>query len=246
MRDFVVPNIKIGDIKPLSVVDYTVYEFYRIAPPGMMLVLALAGLETFQKEDAVRALEPIDRIVDAMVERQVDLVFMSGTPLAVLLGIEGHDELLRRIEDRSKVPASSSALGVVEAARHLGLGRVALANKWSDAMNRTLAAFFARAGIEVVGTSSNEMSPAEFQKSSTADSSSLAYELGRGALERFPDADGIYLGGGAWLTEHAREALEREFGKPVITNQNSMVRDVLSRLRRWKPIEGNGLVLSHE
>ena len=72
----------------------------------------------------------------------------------------------------------------------------------------------------------------------------LAYELGRAALTRHPDADGLYIGGGSWLSEPVCQALEREFGKPAISNPSAMVWDTLTRLGHWAPIPGQGRLLS--
>src|SRR6266498_1172228 len=93
-----VPKLKIGALKPLSVVDNSDYEFYRIAPPGVMLVMIPVGLGKFSK-------------------RGVDLIMQSGVPLPLLIGIEAHDRLIERIEKRSGKPATSSVLGVVAAAK---------------------------------------------------------------------------------------------------------------------------------
>jgi len=238
------PKLKIGALKPLSIVDNAAYEFYRIAPPGVMLVMIPVGLEKFSKDDVERVFAPLDTYVDQLMERGVHIIMQSGVPLPLLIGVEGHDRLLDRIAKRSGLPVTSSVLGVVASAKQLGLRRIALANKWSEAMNRTLGEFFAREGIEVAGIASEVLSPAEFQKISTADNMELAYQLGRAALTRFPDADGLYIGGGAWLSEPVCQALEREFGKPAISNQSAMIRDVLYRLGHWRPIPGQGRVLA--
>src|SRR4029077_20425252 len=95
----------------------------------------------------------------------------------------------------------SSVLGVVAAAKHLGLRRIGLANKWSEPMNRILGHFFSRARVGIAGVASEVLSPAQFQKISTADNMALAFELGRAALTRFPDADGLYIGGGGWPSD---------------------------------------------
>ena len=47
MFEDAVPRLKIGALKPLSVVDNSAYEFYRIAPPGVMLVMIPVGLGEF-------------------------------------------------------------------------------------------------------------------------------------------------------------------------------------------------------
>jgi maleate cis-trans isomerase len=238
------PRVKIGALKPLPIIDNAAYEFYRIAPPGVMLVMIPVGLGEFSKQDVERVFAPIDKYLDQLMERGVNIILQSGVPLPLLIGLDGHDRLLDHIGKRTSLPVTSSVLGVVAAAKHLGLRRIALANKWSEAMNRTLAEFFARGGIEIVGTASQVLSPAEFQKIPTADNMALAFELGRSAFKSYPQADGIYVGGGAWLSEPVCQALEGEFGKPAISNQSAMIWDVLSRLGCWQPIAGQGRLLT--
>jgi maleate cis-trans isomerase len=140
-------------------------------------------------------------------------------------------------------PATSSILGVVEAAKHLGVARIALANKWTDAMNATLGEFFARMDIAIEGVASKVLAPSQFQRMSGGDNIDLAYALGCQALRDFPEADGLYIGGGAWLSQPVAEALEAEFGRPVITNVSAMIRNVLTRLNCWAPIPGHGRLL---
>src|SRR5262245_44965835 len=117
-KDFL-PKIRIGTIKPLAVIDLSAYEFYRLAPPGVLLIMIGAGLGKFSKEDVERVFAPIDSYMDQLVERGAELVMQSGVPLPLLLGVEGHDRLLARMAKRSGKPATSSVLGVVAAAKHL-------------------------------------------------------------------------------------------------------------------------------
>jgi maleate isomerase len=168
----------------------------------------------------------------------------SGVPLPLLIGIEAHDRLIDRIEKRSGKPATSSVLGVVAAAERLGLRRIVVANKWSVAMNRTLGEFFARGGTAIAGVAAEVMGPDKFQKIETADHMQLAYELGRQAFTQHPDAEGLYIGGGSWLSEPVCQALEKEFGRPAISNQSCMIWDTLTRLGAWKPIPDQGRLLS--
>jgi maleate cis-trans isomerase len=238
------PRLKIGQLKPLAVVDNAAYEFYRIAPPGVMLVMIPVGLGKFSKEDVERVFAPLDAYVDQLMERGVDLIMQSGVPLPILIGVEAHDRLIDRIASRSGKPATSSVLGVVAAIKRLGLRRVVVANKWSAPMNHVLGEFFARGGAEIAGVAAEVLTPDQFQKITTADHMELAYELGRAAFARHPEADGLYIGGGSWLSEPVCQALEREFGRPAISNMSAMIWDTLSLLGAWKPIPGQGRLLS--
>jgi maleate cis-trans isomerase len=240
------PRRKIGVLTPLPVIDNGAYEFYRLVKDRVMLVMIPVGLSEFTDKDVERVFAPIDSYLDRMMERRVDIVMQSGVPLPVLIGIAAHDRLLAHIADYTGRPATSSILGVVEAAAHLDVARIALANKWSDAMNRTLGEFFARKNIAVAGVASKVIAPSQFQKMSGEDNIDLAYALGHQALRDLPAADGLYLGGGAWLSQPVAEALEVEFGKPVITNVSAMIWNVLTRLNCWAPISGHGRLLGSE
>jgi len=244
MFEAVLPERKIGVMSPLPIIDNSAYEFYHIVRNQVMLVMIPVGLMEFSAKDVERVFAPIDSYLDKLMDRGVDLIMQSGVPLPILIGVEAHDRLIKHISDYSGRPATSSILGIVAAAKHLGIRRIALANKWSDQMNRTLGDFFGREGVSVIGTASEVLSPSEFQKKSSEENISLAYELGRAALTRFPDADGLYIGGGAWLAQPVCEALEREFGKPTISNKSAMIWDTLHRVNYWQPIQGHGQLLA--
>jgi maleate cis-trans isomerase len=244
MFEDALPKRKIGVLSPLPVIENSAYEFYRIVGDRIMLVLIPVGLAEFSTKDVERVFAPIDSHLDKLMDRGVDVIVQSGVPLPILIGVEAHDRLIAHIAQYSGRPATSSILGIVAAAKNLGIRRIALANKWSDRMNRTLGEFFAREGIAIAGVASEVLSPAEFQKKSSGENIELAYELGRAAFKQFPTADGLYIGGGAWLSQPVCEALEREFDKPAISNQSAMIWDTLHRIDCWQPIQGHGRILS--
>jgi maleate cis-trans isomerase len=239
-----VPARKIGFLAPLPVTDNSAYEFYRIAPERVMAVIVSVGLAEFTAEDVERVFAPLEELTALLVERGVDIVVQGGVPLPILIGRDGLRRVLDRIERVAGVPATSTVLSVVEAARALGLRKIAVANKWTEAMNQSLGEFFADGGVEMVGASARAMAPAEFVKMRSDEALDLAYTLGRAALEANPEADGLYIGGGAWLTLPAILRLEAEFDKPVITNQVAQVWDVCRRLDYWQPKAGYGRLIA--
>jgi maleate cis-trans isomerase len=237
------PKKKIGVLSPLAVIDNITYEFYQLVPKGIMLVAVPLGLQEFTAKDVERVFRPIDRQLELLLERGIDLVQQAGVPLPLLIGPEALQLLLDRIAERTKLPATSTVLDVVAAAKRLGLKKIAVANKWTEAMNQTLAQFFAKENITVVGACTQSMNPSEFLKMTSDASLHLAYTLGRGAFEQYPDAEGVHIGGGSWLTLPVIGELEAEFGKPVITNQVATVWHTLQLLDCWAPIQGFGTLL---
>ena len=239
-----IPKYKIGCLQPGTIIDNHPFEFYRLAPPGVMLVMIGVGLAEFSRRDVERVFAPLERYLDQLMDRDIDLVIQHGVPLPLLIGIEAHDRMIAHMAEYTGKPATSTVLSVVRAAAELGFKRVAVVNKWTGEMNAALAAFFARGGVTVVGGATKPLDPAEFHRIEAGDHMQLAYELGRRALRDHPDCDAVYIGGGSWIAEPVAARLEAEFGKPVLCNQAAVIRNTLKMLGIWKPIEGHSRVLA--
>ena len=121
---------------------------------------------------------------------------------------------------------------------------LAVVNKWTDEMNQSLAAFFARGGVKVVGGATKSLHPTDFHRIAADDHMQLAYELGRRAFLDYPDCDAVYIGGGSWLAEPVAARLEAEFDKPVLCNQSAVIRNTLKLLGAWRPITGHSRLLA--
>jgi maleate cis-trans isomerase len=239
-----IPKYKIGCLQPGAIIDNHPFEFYRLAPPGIMLVMVGVGLKEFSRHDVERVFAPLDRYLDQLMEREVDLVIQHGVPLPLLIGIDAHDRMMAHMAEYTGLPATSTVLSVVRAAAELGFRRVAVVNKWTAEMNATLAAFFARGRVSVIGGATKPLAPAAFHRIGPAEHMRLAYELGRQAFHEHPDCDAVYIGGGSWIAEPVAARLEAEFGKPVLCNQAAVIRNTLKMLGIWTPIDGHSRVLA--
>jgi maleate cis-trans isomerase len=234
---------RIGMLTPLAVIDTQAAEFYRLAPPGILLVMIPLGLEKFSATDVERVFAPLNEYLDRLMDRGVHMVTQNGVPLPILIGLEAHQKMIAHIAAYTGVPATSTVLAVGRAARHLGMKKLALVNKWTEPMNKSLGEFLALEGVAVCGTATKELTPDVFQKLDPGDHMRLAYELGRQAFLENPDCDGIYIGGGTWLAEPVSSRLEEEFGKPALCNQTVALWDNLHILNDWKPLPGRGRLL---
>ena len=246
MFEHEIPKKKIGYLSPLPVIENGPYEFYQLVPKGILLVMIAVGLQEFTRQDVERVFSAIDHQIELLQERSVDIILQAGVPLPLLAGPDFLTRLLTYIENKANVPATSTVLNVVAAIKHLGLKKIAIANKWSNQMNSTLEEFFTRDGISVIGVNTRSMEPSEFVKISSEQSMTLGYQLGRRALEDYPTADGVYIGGGTWMTLPIIAKLETEFRKPVITNQIASVWHVLHLLNCWERIAERGMLLNSD
>jgi maleate cis-trans isomerase len=239
-----VPVRKVGYLYPQPILDYGPYEFYHMAPDRVLIVGIPVGLTEFSVREVHRVYAPIEKLCDLLLERRVQIIVQGGGPLAVILRRDGLRRLLDHIENYTKLPATSGLLCCMEAAKTLGIKKIAVINKWNQAMNDSLAEFFAEIGVTIAGTTSNSLQPTQFNKLTTDESVNLSYQLGHTALESYPDADALYIGGGAWLTLPAVLQLEKDFGKPVIAQQPATAWHVCKMLDCWQPKKDMGAVLA--
>ena len=234
---------KIGFLSPRHVIENQAYEFYHLAPRGVMLVMVSCGLDEFTLDDVDRVFKPLDKYLDMLMQRDVCCVAQIGIPLPCVLGTEKHDALLKHMADYTGVPATSQLHNAMDGLKHLKLKNILVVNKWTDLMNENLKKFLKREGIDVCGYYNKSLTPAQFSKMAAKDSAQLAYDLACQAFKDHPEADGMMIGGGNWMSQPVSEQLEQEFGKPVVCNVNGMVYSFLKRVGMWKPIPGHGRLL---
>src|SRR5262249_58254824 len=116
------PKHNVGVLLPLAIIDNAAYEFYPLAPPGVMQVMIPIGLAEFSPGDVERALlKPLAANLDKLMERGVSLVVQSGTPLPTLIGVAAHYRLIAFMASHTGVKASSTVLAVCRPARHLAI-----------------------------------------------------------------------------------------------------------------------------
>jgi maleate cis-trans isomerase len=103
--------------------------------------------------------------------------------------------------------------------------------------------YLADAGIETIGQSAEAHTAQEVVAVTPRQGVELAVRLGRDALRATPEAEGLLLAGGAWLSLQAVPILEAEFGKPVITNPSATFWAALRQFGIHSPIVGWGRLI---
>jgi len=212
------PWYQLGYVIPHLYTDLDAYQFYRVAPEGMMLVTTGLDLKDYTLAAVERELPVLWQRFDLLAKKKVDRISLSGVPVASALGRKKMREILAEGEVRTGIPCDTDLEAHIATLQHLGAKRIALATRWPEAVSAALTRYLADAGIEVIACRSRARSLAENKQSSAADDHLLALDLGGQVLREAPDAQALLMPGGLWFAIHAVPLLEAEHGRPVLLN----------------------------
>jgi maleate cis-trans isomerase len=224
---FINPWYQLGYIIPHRYTDMDAYQFYRVAPEGMMLVTTGLNLQGHSLAAVEQELPTFWERIDLLAKKKVDRIALSGVPVASMLGRKRMQEILAEAQERSGLPCDTDLEAHIATLQHLGATRIALATRWHEPTITALTRYLAEAGIEVIGQRSRGMSFAETRGSNAADDHRLALELGGQVLRETPAAQALLMPGGLWHAIHAVPVLEAEYGRPVLLNIVSTTRAAL-------------------
>lgn len=217
----IAPWYELGYIIPHLYTDYDGYQFYRIAPEGMMLVTCGLNLTDYTSEAVESQIDDLWARFDLLARRKVDRISLSGVPVASVLGRARMGKILAEAEQRTGIACDTDLEAHIAALRHLGASRIAIASRWPDKVIALLTAYLAEAGIEVIAVRARARSLEANKYADPAQDHLLALELGGEALRAAPEAEALLMPGGLWYAIHAAPMLEAEFGKPVLLNITS-------------------------
>ena len=214
-----------------------------LLPPEVSAVSNGLGIRDYTVEGIEEAMVRYDDLTADLVSRGAQRVVLAGIPISVQLGRKRVLELMHYTQERFGVPGDAAAEAVIAAMQHLGVSRVAVGSRWADEVNNALTRYFAEADIEVLAITSEGQWAEQGSAMSFDKGVRLAFDLGRQAMREAPQADSLFLPGGAWRPLAAVPILEEDYGKPVFTNGNT---------RAWRiihdgyapPVHGWGRLLA--
>ena len=227
---------RIGYTSPPLTTEIFPYDFYRIAPEGVTLVLTTLAIVERNKAEVDRSYEISLEAARAMAKAGVDLVVLGGVPINLSRGYENAELMLADLEQEIGVPVSSSAAAQSRALKALGATKLVVARAYPAQGDFP---FEAHPGCRILGTVTGDAPFRGIARLPRA----YALELGRAAMQAYPDADAIMFPSPHWPVCDAIEPLEREFGVKVMGALQAIVWDALRRCGIDDRIEGFGTLL---
>jgi len=209
-----------------------------IRPPVSVDVVHTSVGEDAHREDALRDTGDVRRLLEGAAtlrDHGVDSVMWACTSGSFVFGLEGARAQVRAVEEFVRVPTSSTSLAFADAARQLGLRRVAVAATYPADIAAMFGDLIGASGVEVVHVGAlGIITGVEVGT------------LGRDAVLRLatandhPDAEAILLPDTALHTVAWLDDLEAATGKIVLTANQVTVWQALRLVGRLEPQTGLG------
>jgi maleate isomerase len=230
---------RIGYVCPPLTAEVFPYEFYKLVPAGVTLVITTLSVSEPSRVQVDQAYEMSMRAARELAAAEVDLVFLGGVPVNLSRGAENAQDTLRTLAAELGVEVSSSVAAQQKAANVLDCKRVVIAHPYAAKEDARLAADAARYGCEVLGVMGYGKVINEFGRIPAT----AALDMGRALMRAHPAADAIFFPSPHWPVIEAIDALEREFSVRVMAASQASIWDALRVVGIDDRIEGYGRLL---
>jgi maleate isomerase len=230
---------RIGYIGP-TVMEVVPYEFYRFAPDGVGLVGVTCSIDNLSAEQFEAGLAQVKAAATYLGSRNVDFILHGGGPLVVSRGRGFEEIIVKDIEGASKVPASTGVRAAMDALRHIGARRVALASPYPAAHNDAMAGYLTQMGFDIVRAEGKDI-PFKAMQAVPPDE---IMRFAKDVLARAGACDALYLPCPQWQASQIVDAFERETGTPAVAYSHASFFVAFRALGIRDPIRGHGRLLA--
>ena len=230
---------RIGKVEP-SRGDTYQYEFNRMAPRGVILVVSILGLSKLTQDEISAAYKKYRDAARELAEIGVDVIALGGSPIFQLQGFGSDLEMIREIEEDTGIPTTTGLTAEVEAMRALNMNKIVIATPFKEEVNQRSADWFTKAGFEVLKIKGLGIEvPAEMSRLPFY----ASYRLAREVFLETPGADGVYIACPRWGTIEIIDKLEEDLEAPVVTGSQAATWHALRKANVRERIHGYGKLM---
>ena len=195
-------------------------EFSRFAPEGVAFNYNRLSrpVSVSTKSSMLSMVESLERTARDLAQTNPELMLFACTSGSFLEGRGKEDQLARRINDYTGVPAITTSMAVVDALSALGLKRVYMITPYPDEINDEEVEFLGHYGVEVVGYDSFRCDVTDL---TAAVPSSAVTELTLRHRAEIATCDGLFISCTQLLTMDQIDSLESTLGCSVVTSNQA-------------------------
>lgn len=202
---------RIGMLAP-SRGDTLLYEFYLLAPEGVMAVPYSCELTVLDRAQLESVRDKYLAGVEKLDREEVDVISVGGTPPQILHGWAEAQKLTDELRARARARLVGCAESEVAAVKAGGASRIALVTPHGDELNERLRRVFEDEGVEVASISGLGMSNTlDIAKVSEADVYRTILDAARSAGR----IDAVHISCPRWPTIRLLAPLEETLGVRV-------------------------------
>ncbi len=217
-------------------------DFYTVVPPSIEVKTVTLGITALNDQEVAMALQKIDDAAKRLVIAGAQFIAVQGTPLVVSKGFGFDQELIKRVEGISHLPATTCLTSSMAAFRVLNVKKILMVSPQTPEIDQRIAKFLRDNGFDVVHVKTLNM---QFNRDIRALPHSAAYTAARQAFQEAPQAEGVYIPCGEWCPPWVVDSLERDLGVPVINARQSSTWLGLKTLQIKEPIKGWGKIFDY-
>lgn len=214
---------RFGMIHPRVCCDMEIYDFYRVAPPDVVLVTThLELVDSSRRDEVESSLLLVERATRRLVQAGTDFILMNGLPILLYRGNEGHQHIVEQMGGVGTVPVTTAAEALAGAFKSLGAQRILMICSWRAESTRLLDSlkhFLSSRGIQVVAVEGLGGEFGSHEKYQITPSHLQKHVLT--VASRHRDFDAVFVQSGTLATVGIVDALEQAIGKPVVSSNGA-------------------------
>jgi maleate isomerase len=227
---------RIGYTSPPLTTEVFPYEFYRIVPDGVTLVVTSLAIVVRSKAEVDASYDISTRAAREMAAAGCDIVVLGGVPINLSRGAANAGQMIRDLEAELHVKVSTSTSAQAAAAKALGCKKVVVCQPYETTETDRIASYAKHFGCDVLGATGWGSAFNQIGRIPRH----AALDMGRAMMRAHPDADSILFPSPHWPTASALDMLEREFGVNCMAAHQAIVWDALRRCGVMDRIDGFG------
>lgn len=213
------------------------YETLRLVPPGVSVHVTRIPHTADTEERLRHMVELLPAAAELLAHARVSALCFGCTASGFIQEDAGADaRLAAAVAAQTGIPTVTTSQALVEALRHLGARRVAVASPYEPWLNDYLKRYLERSGFAVTGI-------AGF---GTQEHARCSPEETIGLVRRVvtPEAEAVLISCTNFRTLEIIDRLERDTGRPVVTSTQASLWRLLGLAGVGDPIPGAGRLLA--
>ncbi len=230
---------KLGWVCPATPSSLALVDFHSAVPDGLELKIATLGITSLTDDQVETALSKLDDAVKRLAAAGSQFIFVEGTPLVSMQGPGADQQIIRRVKEVARVPATTSLTAAVDALRTLKVKKLVIASPMNQESDQRTKRFLESSGFEVIHIKSLNLT---LNRDIDDLPRSAAYAVGRQAFLEAPQAEAIYLPCGAWCPPWVIDRLEQDCGVPAIHSRQVTIWAGLKALGIKEPVKAWGRI----